>query len=115
MAESIMEKRKYPRVTIVVQVTALSNGVMQTCLSNDISPGGMFLETKEPFDLGELLKLEFSLPRISWLFNLKAEVVRIVEDEPERKEIIIAGMGVRFLVLDRQSEKLIKDFIRDNE
>jgi uncharacterized protein (TIGR02266 family) len=115
LAESTVEKRKHPRVTIVVQVTALSNGLMQTCLSNDISPGGMFLETKEPFEVGELLRLEFSLPDISRLFVLKAEVVRIVKEEPERKEIIIAGMGVRFLELDREIERLIKDFIKDTE
>ncbi|UCD85251.1 MAG: PilZ domain-containing protein, partial [Deltaproteobacteria bacterium] len=103
MEEQTIEKRKYPRVTIVVQVTAISSGLMQTCLSNDISPGGMFLETKEPFGIGELLNLEFSLPDVDRVFNLPAKVIRVVEEESERKEIIIAGMGVRFTELDRES------------
>ncbi len=115
MEESLVEKRKQPRVPIVVRVIANSSGVMQTCLSNDISLGGMFLETKEPFEVGELLSLEFSLPDISRMFNVKAKVIRTVEEELDRREIIIAGMGVSFIEFDQESKGLIKDFVEKTD
>ncbi len=111
MAESIVEKRRHLRVSIVVRVTAISSGIVQTCLSNDIGPGGMFLETKEPFEIGELLSLEFSVPGISRMFNITGKVIRAVEEDPDRKEIVITGMGARFAELDQETERLIKNFV----
>jgi Tfp pilus assembly protein PilZ len=57
---------------------------------NNLSSGGVFIETVSPFAIGQTISLIFSLPQLHKTFKIIGNIVRTEED----------GIGVRF------SEKL---------
>ncbi len=64
----------------------------------DVSETGLFLETSEPQPRGSILTL-FPVDReASDMFELEAEVVRVVPDDPDTDSL--GGMGLRFLKPD---------------
>jgi uncharacterized protein (TIGR02266 family) len=73
--------------------------------SANISPGGMFLRTKEPRSPGTVLDLEFRLGDGYELIKGRGEVIWVrAEDEGSGRP---AGMGIRFLDLSEGSRELI--------
>ncbi len=53
------EKRKYIRVPLAVKVTNVRTKEFHFFYSKDISMGGMFLETKDPYPVGTEVELDF--------------------------------------------------------
>ena len=67
---------------------------------SDISLGGLFIETQEPLNKGEVVHLQIPLPDGGEKLNVLGEVIWSIKEEPvtaERK--ISPGMGVKFLNL----------------
>jgi Tfp pilus assembly protein PilZ len=67
----------------------------------DISTVGVFIETNEPFSVGQELTLAFSLPSYEKVFNLQGLIVWIGHQ----------GIGVKFQNLLPDQEDFIKSFI----
>src|SRR6185295_19303723 len=73
--------------------------------SANISPGGLFLRTREPQPPGTVLDLEFRLGDGYELIRGRGEVIWVrAEDEGTARP---AGMGLRFLELSEGSRELI--------
>jgi uncharacterized protein (TIGR02266 family) len=77
--------------------------------SKDLGVGGMFLRTRERFDEGENLQVEFDLPGEE---RVRADgvVVRLVR--PDRDSHLIPGVGIRFRSLSAGDRLRISRFIR---
>lgn len=73
--------------------------------SSNISPGGMFIRTKNPLPPGQTLDFAFRLGDGFELIKGKGEIVwtRAEDESPTRP----AGMGLRFLELSEGSKELI--------
>lgn len=80
--------------------------------SRDISLGGLFLDNPPPLKLGAHLFLSFVLPGKKRPLHLVGEVVRFVERDLVKKEILHAGAGVRFVDVDPKTRSQIADFIQ---
>ncbi len=92
-------KRKDYRQSIRVSVEYAAGVRSGKGLSNDISTGGMFIETRMPFHLKEDISLNFSLltdPKKQ--IRIHGQIARITPD----------GIGIQFKPLDEEQRVLIK-------
>ena len=81
------EMRKYPRDPSFIPVECSSNdGVCFTDFIQDISDGGVFIQTDGPFFESQKITLTFSLPNADKDISISGEVVMIDSQ----------GIGVKF-------------------
>lgn len=72
----------------------------------DVSPGGIFIRTKEPLTVGTPMKFEFQLRDASPLIAGEGTVVWTRDNDPSRPAVA-PGMGVRFDRLAEGSQGII--------
>ncbi len=110
---SFMEKRQHRRVTMVTKVTLQKSGTDQYYYSRDISRGGLFLETKRPYESGTRLYLHFTLPGREHPVEAEGEVVRTVKYDRDTPNII-PGMGIVFNEVSPESISAIISFLEES-
>lgn len=99
----IDERRKHPRSPCAISVNHATKGRAFSSIHDfiqDISAGGVFIETKEYFVVGQKVSLTFTLPRFGELVDLGGEVVR---QSP-------TGVGVEFKISSRY-QKLLSELV----
>jgi uncharacterized protein (TIGR02266 family) len=70
--------------------------------TRDVSNGGLFVFTSHPFVMGDRIEVSLSSPSTWEPLRLKAEICRVVEEEPGR------GIGLRFVdMTDKQLASLL--------
>ncbi len=104
------EKRRHPRIKLITKVTHMAGDFFHYYYSRDLSIGGIFLETQEPFPIGTEVKLEFPLPEVAERLSVKGAVVRIVE-RAEDAPGPYPGMGIEFVGLSEEAQAMLADFI----
>jgi len=67
----------------------------------DISAGGVFIETRMPFSVGQEVSLSFPLPDHEKYIRITGEVVRT---SPQ-------GIGVKFKMVDQDQETMIRSLL----
>ncbi len=103
------ERRKFPRKGIKVELKCLERGSFSVCLTQNISGGGLFVETKKPFSLDSEVFLDFFLPGIRDKFKLKGKVTRRVTESEAKKDGHVPGMGIEFIEISQANlSKIIK-------
>ncbi len=94
-------RRKHPRVPVVTVVDyATRNGAYKDFIRN-ISAGGVFIETRMPFSVGEEVALTFTLPKQEKHIKIKGKIVRSTD----------RGIGVRFLMAGEEEEEMLESFL----
>jgi Tfp pilus assembly protein PilZ len=81
------EKRTYSRKTSLIAIDCSTHDVCLTNFIQDISSGGVFIETNAPLYVGQELKMNFSLPEVENPISIGGEVVRVDSH----------GIGVKFI------------------
>lgn len=71
----------------------------------NLSPGGMFLNTEEPREVGSMIYLQFSLKDGSRLIEGLGRVVRVIPPGSGNKT---PGMAIEFTDFDEDAEKFIR-------
>ena len=84
----ISNKRQHPRKSSLIAVECQTHDVSFTNFIQDVSNGGVFIETDAPFFVGQEIIMNFSLP------NLKFNQSIAVRSEVVRVDSI--GIGVKF-------------------
>jgi uncharacterized protein (TIGR02266 family) len=79
-------KRKHPRKPYVSEVNFSTGDQAYKELVQDISPGGLFIETRAPLAVGQEITLLLSLPDHERPMKILGEVVRATDQ----------GIGVKF-------------------
>jgi molecular chaperone DnaK len=69
----------------------------------DVSPGGIFIRTKQPVDVGTSLQFDFTLADSSALLSGLGTVAWVRESDPARANNV-PGMGLRFDKLTLESQ-----------
>ena len=82
----ITETREHPRKPSFIPVECSSEGTPFTDFIQDISNGGVFIQTTGNFYIGQQITLTFSLPKAEEEINIGGEVVRLDSE----------GIGVKF-------------------
>jgi Tfp pilus assembly protein PilZ len=84
--EHISGRRKYPRKTYFMEVNFATPDRVVSGYIKNISSDGMFVETREPFSVGQLVTLTFKLPNSVEHIKINGEIVRVSSQ----------GFGVKF-------------------
>jgi len=87
---SYEEMREHPRKTSLIAVDCKTHDVCFTNFIQDISNGGVFIETSAHFYVGQQLKMNFSLPEIKDPIAVDGKVLRVDSQ----------GIGVKFVSED---------------
>ncbi|HLG20629.1 MAG TPA: TIGR02266 family protein [Bdellovibrionota bacterium] len=115
MAAAI-ERRQKPRVLVRVLVDFESPDTYLYDYSNNLSEGGIFIETEKPFSIGTPITLRFTLPNIDRVFEARGKVVWLNTAPPGTERPVSKmsqGMGVEFGSLDETDLNLIRKYIQE--
>jgi uncharacterized protein (TIGR02266 family) len=85
--ETKNDRRKFPRYFVRILVDYKSVDSFLYDYSNDLSEGGVFIQTTSPLNYGEQVDLRFTLPGTDRLFQLRGEVVWVYQKQENAQEI----------------------------
>lgn len=108
------ESRINQRAPLEVKVGMNTGSNIFAGLSMNISSGGLFVATYTPAPIGEHVPLNFSLPDSEKVIQVTGEVCWSREYNPVYPDTH-PGMGLRFLNLNPEDQKLINDFIAEGD
>ncbi len=108
------ERRKHVRFPVRIRIRYRTADQFFQDYVQNISIGGIFVETARPLSEGTKLAVEFSLP------GMKAP---ILADGVVVHQVICnrgsgtsgSGMGIRFSELDKKSKRILEEYVRRNE
>ena len=113
MADKPEDRRKHPRVPVnlLVRVKYEEVDEFMVHFATNVSPGGVFLQSRKPHKTGTRLRFEIRLKGGQTVLRGEGEVAwnrgpAEGEDAPQ-----VPGMGVKFLALDEASKALIKKIL----
>ena len=104
------ERRLSQRVKLIIKVTHVRGDFFHYYYSRDLSIMGIFLETREPFQVGAPIVLEFPLPGISRRVSCQGQVIRVVLPV-ENDSSVVPGMGIQFNDMDEETRAMLAEFI----
>ncbi len=73
----VKEKRENRRIPSSTSVTYATRGIAYEDFLLDISAGGVFIETRAVFTVGQLLSLTFPMPGHQHFISVTGQVVRV--------------------------------------
>ena len=91
MTDDDKGKRQHPRFPVALQVSYLSKGDLQKDLVVNLSPGGLFVRTSKPLDIGTDVDLEVLIADEETPIHVRGKVVWL-RPEPGQQP----GMGIHF-------------------
>lgn len=94
--------RDYPRVACNFMLDLASNGRAVNCFARDISANGIFVESCEPFTMGQRVSLCFTLDDSRLSLKLKGKVVRLEH----------GGAGIKYEALTTYQLEIMDDIVR---
>jgi uncharacterized protein (TIGR02266 family) len=106
------EKRRHLRIPLrVIRVETDLRGQVFFGHATNISKTGLFIETTSPRPVGYRLKIRFQLPGSSEKIEVSAEV--IWNQEFTGKKDQLPGMGLKFVDLPPEAQRLIERFVEE--
>ncbi len=108
------DNRTSQRVEMAAEVTIDSDHNFYYGLSENISEGGLFVNTYQTIELGSELELLFTLPGHQGPLKVRARVQWVREHSPLNQELP-AGMGLQFINPAPELLELVRGFIVQRE
>ncbi len=108
------ERRKEQRVAVglVVRLKAQDMGQFIESYATNISSGGIFIQSKKLYPKGTLVRFEIQLKTGKAVLKGKGIVAWTRQVSSQTAKPQAAGMGVKFLNLDTNSAKLVKQILK---
>ena len=91
MTDDDKGKRQHPRFPVALQVSYLSKGDLQKDLVVNLSPGGLFVRTSKPLDIGTDVELEVVLADEDPPMHVRGKVIWLRSQKGPHE-----GMGIQF-------------------
>jgi len=95
------------RVSMEVSLGVAGESVSVLGYSEDISEGGLFVETLEPIDPGTRIRLSFTLPGQPKPIELTAEVIRVTRSRSRD----LYGVGLRYVSPDPSLVERLRTYV----
>jgi len=95
-------RRKHEREPFFMAVDYSTEDRLYKDYIQDISAGGVFIETRIPFRAGQEVSLTFPLPNFQKYIKIMGEVARVTT----------RGIGVKFKTVDQDQEAMIKSLLQ---
>ena len=94
-------RRKHEREPFFMAVDYSTKDRFYKDYIQDISAGGVFIETRVPFRAGQNVSLSFPLPNYQKYIKITGEVVRVTHH----------GIGVKFKMVNQDQGAMIKSLL----
>ncbi len=104
------DRRQHHRSPIRLKVRFPNENVLRQDYSEDISRGGIFIQTKKARNVGDRFILTLVHPTTGAELEIPGEVVRVTTEDPQVPGSV-TGMGIRFLEMDDQKQEAIEEFL----
>jgi len=104
--------RRDPRVPKVLSLAYKDRQSFVKAYTSNISSGGIFVKTDNPFNQGEQFLLKLQLPDLPEPLKIQCEVAW-ERGKGTEKEGAPPGMGVRFVEMSQKDDELLKGFLSD--
>jgi len=103
-------KRKHVRVALQIKISVTYNVMIYKLYTGDLSLGGMFIKTAEPFPANAEVKISFPLEKESRI-HLKGVVVysKSPSSDITKRQI---GMGIKFTEVGDAERKILMSLLR---
>ncbi|MGD0837262.1 MAG: TIGR02266 family protein [Polyangia bacterium] len=108
------ERRLQPRFAVAVKVTMDSEHNFYTGLTQDLSGGGLFVATHHIRPIGEVVRVNFTLPALRDPIEALTQV-RWVRSSDVGGGGGGPGMGLMFIELSAKAKEAIKGFLRQRD
>ncbi len=108
--KDFVEQRKTKRVPIRLRVDYQCKDNYLFEYSSNLSEHGIFITTANPLQPGTKLELQFSINEGKDEIHTTGEVIWV--NKPTHDSSSNAGMGVRFLDIDDDSQEKLKNLIK---
>ncbi len=99
-------RRKHLRIAMCNKVYVTCNGMTSELYTVNVSAGGMYIKTQEPFPAGS--KVVISLPLKAGNMHLKGVVANIQRGIGKQPP----GMGIEFREVGDDERKMLSDFVK---
>jgi uncharacterized protein (TIGR02266 family) len=97
-----IDKREHRRARLVTQIRCEALGREEMLLTRDVSVGGVFISTKEPFPMGSDIAVALQLQSGSTPLSTRGKVVYSLKG---------LGMGIQFVDLNDESRVTLQKFV----
>jgi type IV pilus assembly protein PilZ len=84
-------KRKFDRLPVSLKVAYKSRGELAADLVTDLSPGGLFIRTSKPLEIGTEVELQILIEEGEEPMQIRGKVVWL-RVTPDKRD----GMGIQF-------------------
>ena len=103
-------RRKHVRVAFCQRVYVTHNGTPYELYTGNISEGGIYIKTEEPFPSGSRMEISLPLERGNHI-RLRG-IVKSANRPSGNKSGQPAGMGIEFKEVRDDERKILRDFVR---
>ena len=103
-------ERGRPRVRFETMISVRSGGNDYRGMTVDISTSGLFVRCNDLYNVDTVVDLSFDLKGVAERVHLSGTVVRVVVSE-DLSSGLLPGMGIKFLSIPEDVEKVIKGMI----
>lgn len=107
------DRRASPRINLNAEVTFSGHDNFYTGFAEDVSEGGLFVNTYDIKPIGTEFDLKFSLP--SGEEVEATAIVRWVREPRDPNSEVPPGMGLQFLALSDINKAAIERFLKQRE
>ncbi len=107
-----LSQRTAPRVNISVPVRFSLNGEHEHHdYSVNVSSGGLYLASRENFELGQELRLTFSLPGTPRPLHCHGRVAWLNQGPDRKRSDVAEGVGIEFVSLPPDKRRQLQQFV----
>jgi len=106
----LINRRRHTRAPINTKVISIAQDVTKVNIIKDVSYSGVFIETVDLKNIGDILYLIFPLHEPDKTVQTYAKVVRIVEPSSE-DDYTVPGIGLEFVDLPFESSILVENYV----
>jgi uncharacterized protein (TIGR02266 family) len=103
-----IERRIMPRIATSIEIAYGTSGVFMNSLMMNLSSGGIFIKTDQPFPIDTALEMRMQLPGDPESMHING---RVVWTKPE-SHAFPAGMGIQFIDMPLEYFEKIKSFAK---
>ena len=99
--EQVSEKRRYGRRDFIRVIDYIVGDRYYRDFIQDMSEGGLFIETSNEFSVGQKIIMTFAFPDYQKPLKMHGEIIRVQTD----------GIGVKFKIESQVQEAVLKSYV----
>jgi uncharacterized protein (TIGR02266 family) len=109
--ESGRERRKFPRIPVMMQVNYTDGEDFLIDYSTNLGPNGIFINTTRAFAAGEKLHLKFHLPGHERPLRILGKVRWARKRDSDPAETVLPGIGIEFVHATEHARDAVARFV----